>query len=64
TKRNKMIEIARNQNPLQRRLGLATIESINRAKPVLHNKMKDIPEKEADRFYRWFHQRTNDVRRQ
>ncbi|MFP7254972.1 PH domain-containing protein [Terribacillus goriensis] len=64
TKRNKMIEIARNQNPLQRWLNLATIESVNRAKPVLHNKIKDIPASEANRFYEWFHQRTRDVRRQ
>ncbi|PAF20967.1 hypothetical protein CHH49_13025 [Terribacillus saccharophilus] len=64
TKRNKMIEVARNQNPLQRWLKLATIESINRAKPVLHNKIKDIPASEANRFYEWFHQRTKDVRRQ
>lgn len=63
TKRNKMIEIARNQNPLQRWLNLATIESVNRAKPVLHNKIKDIPASEADRFYEWFHRRTRDVRR-
>ncbi|MFP7478368.1 PH domain-containing protein [Terribacillus saccharophilus] len=64
TKRNKMIEIARNQNPLQRWLHLATIESVNRAKPVIHNKIKDIPASEANRFYEWFHQRTKDVRRQ
>lgn len=64
TKRNKMIEIARNQNPLQRWLKLATIESINRAKPVLHNKLKDLPASEADRFYVWYRQRTNDVRKQ
>ncbi|SDC95941.1 putative membrane protein [Terribacillus halophilus] len=64
TKRNKMIEISKTQNPLQRWLGLATIESINRAKPVLHNEMKDVPAREAERFYIWFHQRANDVRRQ
>jgi putative membrane protein len=64
TKRNKMIEIARMQNPLQRWLGLATITSINRAKPVLHTKIKDIPAIEAARFYAWFHQRTEDVRKQ
>ncbi|MFJ6413762.1 PH domain-containing protein [Terribacillus saccharophilus] len=63
TKRNKMIEIARSQNPMQRWLKLATIESVNRAKPVLHNKIKDIPASEANRFYEWFHQRTKDVRR-
>ncbi|MFP7494472.1 PH domain-containing protein [Terribacillus saccharophilus] len=64
TKRNKMIEIAKYQNPLQRWLKLATIESVTRGKPVLHNKLKDLPASEAERFYTWYHQRTNDVRRQ
>lgn len=54
TKRDKIIEIAVTRTRLQRMYGLATIQTVNRSKPVHHSEVQDIPTGVADNFYHWY----------
>lgn len=61
SKRAKITEVKVTQGILQRRLDLASIQTTNRAKPVLHHKAQDVPVQAADHFYMWYMERTKDV---
>ncbi|SFS41574.1 PH domain-containing protein [Paenibacillus sp. 453mf] len=61
SKRAKIIEVKVTQGILQRRLDLASIQTTNRAKPVLHHKAQDVPVEAADHFYMWYMERTQDI---
>lgn len=54
TRREKIIEVSIERTKLQQLTGLATIELINRAKPVRHESLKDVTIEEAKRFYQWY----------
>lgn len=61
SKRDKVIEIQVVRNLFQKWLGLASIETINRAKPVKHNKIEDVPVEFAEVFYKWYLGRRKEV---
>jgi len=61
SKRDKIVEISVSRNKLQQILGLASIETINQAKPVHHASISDIPHEMAVEFYSWYYQRLDDV---
>ncbi|WP_338752641.1 PH domain-containing protein [Bacillus sp. FJAT-52991] len=61
TKRSKVIEIEATQSKLQRLFGLATIKTVNRAQPIHHEELDDVPAEVADEFYSWYAVRTNEV---
>ncbi|MGM7637641.1 PH domain-containing protein [Bacillus sp. Hm123] len=62
TKRSKVIEIEATQSKLQRSFGLATIKTVNRAQPVHHEELADVPAEVADEFYSWYAMRMNEVK--
>ncbi|MUV36752.1 UPF0699 transmembrane protein YdbT [Lentibacillus sp. JNUCC-1] len=57
TNRKKIIEIEISQSLLQRRLGLATITTVNRVKPVHHEQLEDLPLTAAQDFKQWYSKR-------
>lgn len=61
SKREKMIEIKITRHPLQRRLGLASIHTVNRAKPVMHHHVHDLPNEAAAEFQMWYMGRSREV---
>ncbi|MGX6445720.1 PH domain-containing protein [Neobacillus sp. K501] len=61
SKRDKVIEIQVTRNLFQKWLGLASIETINRAKPVKHNEIEDVPVEFAEAFYQWYQGRRREV---
>ncbi|WP_057913994.1 PH domain-containing protein [Peribacillus muralis] len=61
TKRSKVIQIEVKRSKLQKVFGLATIETINRSKPVHHTKIQDVPVEYADVFYTWYIGRTKNI---
>src|SRR5690625_7745175 len=60
-KRDKVIEVEVSRTIVQKKFGLASIELINRAKPVLHTVVDDVPIEWADSFYGWYADRRNEV---
>ncbi|WP_366289592.1 PH domain-containing protein [Paenibacillus sp. AN1007] len=61
SKREKVIEVKITRHPLQRRLGLASIHTVNRAKPVMHHHVHDIPDSAAGEFQMWYMGRSREV---
>ncbi|AZK48916.1 PH domain-containing protein [Paenibacillus lentus] len=61
SKRDKVIEVKVTQSKLQRLLGLASIGTINRAKPVHHTGVKDVPLGMAESFYKWYIGRRTEI---
>lgn len=61
TRRDKIIEISVKRTKLQQWFGLATIGLINRAKPVRHETLPDMPIQEAQQFVKWYAERTKNV---
>ncbi|MEV5039087.1 PH domain-containing protein [Peribacillus frigoritolerans] len=61
TKRSKVIQIEVERSKLQKFFGLATIETINRSKPVHHTKLQDVSVEYADEFYTWYMDRTKNI---
>ncbi|MGO4530519.1 PH domain-containing protein [Paenibacillus sp. 2TAF8] len=61
SKREKVIEIKITRHPLQRKLGLASIHTVNRAKPVMHHHVNDIPGDVASTFQMWYMARSQEV---
>src|SRR5690625_5927450 len=61
TTRKDVIEIAVKQSLIQRKLGLATIQTINQATPVHEEEIKDVPIVVANQFMAWYGERFNDV---
>src|SRR5699024_4186580 len=48
TNRKKVIEVYTEQTIVQKKLGLATINTVNREKPVHHEQLQDIPVMESE----------------
>jgi len=61
SKRNKIIEVTVTRTFTQKLLGLSSIGTINRAQPVHHASIDDIPAELAGRFYTWYVERRNEV---
>lgn len=61
TRRDKIVEVSVKRSKLQQLIGLASIGLINRAKPIRHESLADIPVQEAQLFYSWYAQRTKDI---
>lgn len=57
SKRDKIIEVKVTRNVLQRWLGLASIHLVNRARPVYHQKLSDVPAVWGRSFYDWYGER-------
>ncbi|MCC5801812.1 PH domain-containing protein [Rossellomorea vietnamensis] len=54
TKREKVIEVEVSQSRLQKLIGAASISTINRAKPIRVEDIRDIPYSVGEEFYRWY----------
>lgn len=61
SKRDKIVEVQVTRSKMQQWLGLASIGTINRAKPVHHTGVDDIPVEMATTFYKWYAGRMNDI---
>ncbi|MFC9707372.1 PH domain-containing protein [Paenibacillus sp. NPDC056933] len=61
SKREKVIEVQITQNLLQRWFGVASIQTVNRAKPVLHHTINDIPFEAVESFQLWYMERSQNV---
>ncbi|CAH2714549.1 hypothetical protein BACCIP111895_01721 [Neobacillus rhizosphaerae] len=61
SKRDKVIEVKVTRNIFQKWLGLASIETINRAKPIQHNEIVDVPVDFAVSFYKWYMGRRKEI---
>ncbi|MCA0172575.1 PH domain-containing protein [Bacillus sp. RAR_GA_16] len=61
TKRNKVIEISIKRGFVQKWFGLASVNMVNRAKPVHHSGIEDVPHELAGTFYQWYQGRGKDV---
>lgn len=62
SKRDKVIEIKVTRSMFQKWFGLASIETVNRAKPVQHNGIKHVPVKFAASFYKWYMGRRKEIK--
>lgn len=62
TKRDKIFEVRTSQNIFQKLFGLASIETINRAKPVHFDGVKDIPSTLAEQFLQWYCNRIDEIK--
>ncbi|MDQ0298464.1 putative membrane protein [Salibacterium salarium] len=62
SKRDKIIEVATTQNVYQKRIGLSSVKTINRAKPVKHKGVHDVPIELADSFYSWYMRRYQETK--
>lgn len=61
SKRDKVVEIEISRNKIQQYLGLSSIHMVNRAKPVHHSRLIDVPTHVATAFYVWYARRVNEV---
>ena len=62
SKRDKIIEVNISRGKLQQFLGLASIGTVNHAKPVHHAGIDDIPVEIADNFYTWYAGRGSEIK--
>jgi len=62
TKRDKIMEVIITRSFLQRKFGLATLKTVNRAQPVHHTEMSDVSLEVAHKFYHWYKQRTKEIK--
>ncbi|WP_100329993.1 PH domain-containing protein [Bacillus xiapuensis] len=62
SKRDKVIEVSVTRNPFQKMLGLASIGTINRAQPIQHSELADVPFPFAQSFYQWYLGRRKDIK--
>lgn len=61
SKRDKIVEISVSRSKVQQLLGLASIGTINHAKPYHHASVHDIPVEMADTFYTWYAGRMDEI---
>lgn len=61
SRRDKISEVSISRSILQKQLGTATLEIINRAHPVEHTTIDHVPYTAARSFYHWYRQRTAEV---
>ncbi|TQR38878.1 PH domain-containing protein [Brevibacillus brevis] len=62
SKREKIIEVNVKRGILQKQLGLASIKTVNRAKPVSHRGVTDVPIELAEGFYQWYMGRRKEIK--
>lgn len=62
SKREKIIEVKVTRNIIQQMVGLATIETTNRAKPMHHAGVDDVPLELAASLYQWYMGRRNEIK--
>lgn len=62
SKRDKIIEVKVTRNIVQQMVGLASIGTINRAKPVHHAGVDDVPLELAASLYQWYMKRKNEIK--
>ena len=61
SKRVNIVEASVTRSKIQQLLGLASVGTINRAKPVHHSGIDDIPVQMAKEFYAWYARRRNEI---
>ena len=62
SKRDKIIEVKVSQGLIQKKLGLATVGTMNRAKPIHNASIHDVPVELANAFYHWYIERSREVK--
>lgn len=62
SKREKIIEVNVKRGLLQKQLGLASIKTVNRAKPVSHKGVTDVPIELAEGFHQWYMGRRKEIK--
>lgn len=62
TNRKKVIEAEVVCTIVQQRFGLATIQTINRTKPVHAEELKDVPLETAHTFIKWYQERYKEIK--
>ncbi|WP_054955377.1 PH domain-containing protein [Paenibacillus dakarensis] len=62
SKRDKIIEVKVTRNIFQQIVGLASIRTINRAKPIHHTGVDDVPLELAASLYPWYMGRRNEIK--
>lgn len=62
TNRKKVIEVTTEQNIIQKRLGITTINTVNRVKPVHYEELQDVPANETESFIHWYKLRLDEIR--
>lgn len=61
SKRNRLIEVGASRSIFQKKMGLASLALVNRAKPVLHSTIADVPDEWADTFFAWYNGRGREL---
>lgn len=61
SKREKIIEVKVTRSFFQKWLGLASINTTNRAKPIHQNGIADVPVELAISFYKWYMGRSKEI---
>ncbi len=61
TQRQRVIEIASSQSLLQKKFGVATIQTMNRSTPVHIEAIVDVPEEVARFYHQWYQQRKSQI---
>lgn len=61
TNRQKVVEVKVKRSIFQKKLGLATICTVNQTKPVHEMDLLDIPDDDSREFLHWYGERFNDV---
>lgn len=62
SKRTKIIEIGVTRSKVQQLLGLATITTVNHAKPFHYSSVDDVPREMASNFYTWYVGRVDKIK--
>lgn len=62
SKRSKIIQAEITATRWQKAFGLASIQTVNRGKPVQHAGIKNVPAQTANSFYSWYKRRNNRVK--
>ena len=62
SKRTKIIEIGVTRSKVQQLLGLASITTVNHAKPFHYSSVDDVPREMASNFYTWYAGRVDRIK--
>ncbi|MFD1174728.1 PH domain-containing protein [Paenibacillus puldeungensis] len=62
SKREKIVEVKVTRSYIQRIFELASICTVNRARPIQHHEVHDIPLKVAEAFYTWYMERMQEIK--
>lgn len=61
TKREKIVEVKITQNRIQRKLGLSSLQTTTRARPVHNSYLEDVPQSLSSVFRDWYRGRSKEV---